>query len=161
MKLLGLLAMTTACGAPVATKPLASPLDSLAFYVGNWDCKGTEFATKDTPEKHWTAKVVVAPELDTWLSVKMIGPDDNRTVEHKGYDPATKTWHHLGVSNGGGWGTMTSKGWDGQRMVFAPDNPADHSVTTFTRLGEREYSHGVSEGNVKIWEKVCSKTSRG
>jgi hypothetical protein len=152
----------TRAAAPPALK---APLDSLAFYVGSWQCKGTSFATADTPEKHWDARVDVTPELDgRWLSVVMTGPDANHTAEHKGYDPVDKRWHHLGVGNDGTWVVMSSPGWDGARMVFSPDAKTETEswIATFTKRGEREYSHAVSlitdAGEERVWEKVCTRS---
>ena len=115
------LVVLAACAGPAAQRPaprapapapaLQPPLDSLAFYVGHWECKGTVFATADAPETHWDARVDVTPELDgRWLSVVMTGPDANHTAEHKGYDPVDKRWHHLGVGNDGTWVVMSSPG---------------------------------------------------
>lgn len=144
----------------VALKP---PLDTLAFYVGTWQCKGTSFVTSEQPkEEKWDATVKVAPELDgTWLSVQMIGPDMNRTIEHKGYDPAAKRWVHLAVFNEGGWSILASPGWDGNHMTFTPEDKSDKSRGTFTKLSETSYSHGVTrdtdKGVEKVWEKICNK----
>lgn len=166
MRWIAAVGLASACGAapprPAPPPALRAPLDSLAFYVGTWSCRGTTFAAEGQPEEHWTARVEVQPELDgRWLSVQMSGPDRSRTAEHKGYDPATKTWHHVAVTNDGSWATLTSAGWDGATMVFVPDDRSDPTRTTFTKLGERAYSHAVTRptehGDVKIWEKVCTK----
>jgi hypothetical protein len=146
--------------AAVALKP---PLDTFAFYVGTWQCKGTSFKTSEQPEEEkWEATVEVAPELDgTWLSVKMVGPGMNRTAEHKGYDPTTKQWKHISVWGEGGWGVLSSSGWSGSQMVFTPDDKTDKTHATFTKLGETSYSHSVSadteKGAEKVWEKLCTK----
>jgi hypothetical protein len=141
---------------------LKPPVDSLAFYVGNWQCKGTYFATADEPEKKWEATMKVEPELDgSWLSVQMTGPGENRTIEHKGYDPTAKKWMHIVVVRNGGWGTLSSPGWTGSQMTFTPDDPADKTRGTFTKLSETSYSHAevriTDKGEVKDWEKICTK----
>ena len=149
--------------APASTPPaitIAKPLDTLAFYVGNWTCKGTYF--ENDKEAHWDAKMIVAPELDgSWLSVQMIGPGTNRTVEHKGYDPVTKQWIHVAVGLEGSWGVVRSAGWTGTQMVFVPDDKADHTVSTFTHIDDRHYSHAVANnaehGGERVWQKVCTK----
>jgi hypothetical protein len=152
---------------PAAARPTAPalqpPLDSLAFYVGSWKCKGTSFATSGQAEEKWEATVDVEPELDgTWLSVKMTGPGPNRSIEHKGYDAATKRWHHVGVINGGVWFAMISVGWTGSQMVFTDDQKdPDKGYATFTKLGETSYSHSMTfetdKGPEKVSEKVCTK----
>jgi hypothetical protein len=48
---------------PLAVAALKPPLDSLAFYAGTWQCKGTSHATKDQPEEKWEARMEVEPEL--------------------------------------------------------------------------------------------------
>ena len=143
-----------ACHATPAAPTLVKPLDSLAFYVGTWHCEGMFH----DPDEHWTATVKVAPELGgTWLEVQMIGPGTNRTVEHKGYDQTLKRWVHVAVGNDGVFGLVTSPGWDGDRMVFVSE-PDDGTRTTFTKLGARRYSHAVTRGDAKVWEKVCSRS---
>jgi hypothetical protein len=136
---------------------IKAPLDSLSFYVGNWTCKGTTFPTKEQKEEHWDARIAVVPELDgTWLGVRMTGPGTNRTVEHKGYDPVAKKWVHVAVGIDGSWGIITSPGWSGKQMVF--DDANEHTVTTFTHIDERHYSHAVaSQSGERLWEKVCTK----
>jgi hypothetical protein len=104
----------------------------------------------------------VEPELDGfWISVRMFGPGPNRSAEHKGYDPATKKWVHLAVGNSHGWLLLTSPGWEGSKMVFAPQDPADKARATFTKLSETSYSHvATSETDgvvIKDWEKLCTK----
>jgi hypothetical protein len=163
MKHVAAVFILSACATPkAATAPpahLVSPLDSLAFYVGEWTCDGTQFATKDAPEQHWKAKMHVTPALDgTWLSVEMLGPGMNRTAEHKGYDPTAKQWIHVAVGTEGSWGVYRSAGWSGAQMVFTPDDKADHTVSTFTRIDERHYSHAVAtETGEHVWQKVCTK----
>lgn len=152
-----------ACATPPPKPTEISPaLQSLAFYVGEWSCKGTTFATAQQKEEHWDTKIVVAPELDgSWLSVQMIGPGTHRTLEHKGYDPITKKWIHLAVGTEGLWATVSSSGWTGSRMVFVSEDKADHTIATFTKIDDRHYSHGVmreaNHGPERLWEKVCSK----
>lgn len=166
MKPLVLTALSAAACASTPARPtLKPPLDTLAFYVGSWRCTGTSFATAEQPTAEtWDARIEVEPELGgTSLHVTMIGPGDNLTSEHKGYDPATKTWHHIAVAKNGFWEAMVSPGWQGTHMVFSPaaggDDPRERA--TFTKLGDRAYSHAVSRvtdhGEEKVWEKTCRK----
>ena len=158
-----LASVVASCAAPKPARPkLAPALESLAFYVGSWDCKGTTFKTSDQAEEHWSAKVIVTPELDgSWLSVQMIGPGANRTIEHKGYDPATKKFVHVAVGLDGSWGTVTSPGWSGSKMPWEPGDKADTTHAVFAKLDDTRYSHGVTRdtehGVERLWEKVCTK----
>ena len=154
MKLLAVATLVACHATPSAPPKLAKPIDSLAFYVGTWHCEGTEYGPK---VEHWTATVEVRPELDgSWLSVRMVGPGANRTDEHKGYDPEAKRWVHVAVGNDGLFALVTSPGWTGDHMVFTAE-PDDQTRTTFTKLGERKYSHAVTRGDEKLWDKVCTK----
>ena len=164
--LLVLAACATGPARTARAPALKAPLDTLAFYVGSWQCKGTSFVTAEQPaEETWDARVEVTPELDgTSLFVQMFGPGDNRTAEHKGYDAETKTWHHVAVGNSGFWAAMISPGWDGSRMVFAPAGGIEDARerATFAKHSDREYSHAVSRvtdhGDEKVWEKICTKS---
>jgi len=156
-------AATSAPTTPRTPAPALDPtLQTLAFYVGSWRCHGTSFARADQPEKTWDATLEVAPELGgKWLSVQMNGPGMSRTIEHKGYDPEKKKWIHLAVVNDGSWSLLTSDGWTGPQMVFRFEGEDEKALATFTKLGERSYSHAVTvetdRGSQKVWEKVCSK----
>jgi hypothetical protein len=143
----------------VRATALVAPLDSIAFYIGHWRCKGTEY-TDDRPVKTWDAIVDVAPELDgRWVSVHMSGPGDNETSEHKGYDPVAKRWIHVAVTNAGSWGVISSPGWTGAQMVFTGSDPKDDTHTVFTKLSDRAYSHAVVQSNGdKVWDKLCAKS---
>ena len=148
---------------PLTAASLKPPLDTLAFYVGSWHCKGTFYPTKEEPgETKWEATLTVEPELGgTWLSVKMHGPGESHSIEHKGYDATTKKWVHVAVTSSGGWLLVSSTGWRGPAMVWAPHDPADKTRATFTKLSETSYSHVVTydtgKGVEKDWEKVCTK----
>lgn len=160
-----------ACAAKAAPAPapairqaptLDPALESLAFYVGSWSCKGTNFAADGKVEKTWDARLEVKPELGgKWLSVQMFGPEMNVTAEHKGYDADKKRWVHVAVANDGTWGLLISDGWTGSSMKFL--DPEDASgYAKFTKIDERTYLHGVTlhtpeGGERKAWEKVCQK----
>jgi hypothetical protein len=163
--LLGILPSCAAAPARTPAQPapaqLTSPLDSLAFYVGSWQCKGTTFPNSEQKAETWDARIEVEPELDgKWLQVKMIGPGENRTVEHKGFDPFSKRWIHVAVGNDGSWVAFSSSGWNGASMVFDPA-PSDGTHATFTKLSETSYSHVITRdaqsGQEKLFEKVCTK----
>jgi hypothetical protein len=147
----------------VAKRPALAPaLSSYAFYVGSWRCKGHSFPVEEQKEKDWEARIEVTPELDgSWLSVQMIGPGTNRTIEHKGYDTNRKRWAHISVLTEGYWDSMHSPGWTGSQMVFTPDDPADRTLATFTKVSDTSYTHAITRatdhGPEKLWEKSCTK----
>jgi hypothetical protein len=151
--------------APEPQPALRGPMQMLSFYVGDWSCTGKQFATPDSKEETWTARVQVRPEVGGGaVSVHMIGPDSNLTAELKGYDTAKKKWFHLWVNHEGAWGSFSSAAFDGDRMVSVNDDPATGGKerAVFSKLGETRYSHRVEadQGNgfQPVWEKVCNKT---
>ena len=165
----GVLVITglTSCASaapPLTAAALIPPLHTLAFYVGSWQCKGTFYPTKEEPvETKWEATITVEPELDgAWLSVKMVGPGDSRSIEHKGFDATTKRWVHLAVTRSGAWSLESSTGWTaGSEMVWVSADPAEKSRATFTKLSETSYSHVITretdKGMEKDWDKFCTK----
>jgi hypothetical protein len=151
--------------APTPTVPLAGELTKLAWYVGDWSCEGTQFATKDEPESKWKAEVHVRGDAGGGVAaIHMIGPGDNSTAEIKGYDPTTKRWYHVWSARDGSHGTLTATGWEGESMTAVDDADPKHR-TVMTKLGADRYSHrdeqDAGEGFKPVWEKVCSREPVG
>jgi hypothetical protein len=156
-------------GAAAAARPvLLGEMQKLAFYVGDWDCKATVFATEADPASTFEARVEVRPDAGGGVVlVRMIGPGDNRSAEIKGYDTVAKKWFHLWTVRSGEWGSLRSDGWDGDRLIATDDQPdgARARRTVFTRLSDHRYSHreeaDTGQGFQPVWEKVCEKTGPG
>ena len=169
--LIVLIGLSSCAGAGVAPTPetarpsrLVGPVQKLAFYVGNWSCQGKEFATPTTKEENWTARIEVRPEAGGGaVAVHMFGPGDNLTAEIKGYNTKKNRWFHIWMSRDGSWGSTSSDGFDGDRMISVDDDPASGGKkrTIFTKLGETRYSHREEaddgSGFHGVWEKVCEK----
>ncbi|MEJ7729530.1 MAG: hypothetical protein WKG00_09960 [Polyangiaceae bacterium] len=177
MRAVSLCAFVCLCSCSTASTPAASPdpqpalrgpMQMLAFYVGDWSCTGKQFGTPDSKEETWTARIEVRPEVGGGaVSVHMFGPASNLTAELKGYDTAKKKWFHLWMDREGAWGSFSSPGFDGARMISVNDDPATGGKerAVFSKLSETRYSHRVEvdEGNgfKPVWEKVCNKTGDG
>jgi len=173
------LALWCGCGGtPAAARPVPPPaarrrptlvgeMQKLSFYVGDWSCQGTIFATATDPQETFTARVEVRPDAGgAVVAVHMIGPGDSRSAEVKGYDPATRTWFHFWATRDGGRGSLSSDGWEGQRLVAYDDATARprRRRTVFSKLAENRFSHreeAESETGFRpVWEKVCEKSAR-
>jgi hypothetical protein len=148
---------------PLTVASLKPPLDTLAWYVGKWNCKGIWYPTPEDPkETKWDAILTVEPELGgAWLSVKMFGPGESRSIEHKGFDANEKRWIHVGVT-ASGWSYSTApEGWKGNAMVWIQQGIPEKVRATFTKLSETSYSHVVQleteKGLENFWEKTCTK----
>ena len=157
--------MVVGCGAPRAAParpvPLTGELQKLSWYVGDWACKGTQFATKEDKETTWDATVSVRGDAGGGVvAIHMLGPADNSTAEIKGYDPETKRWYHFWTARDGTHGSLTATAWEGDKLI-AIDDADPKRRTVMTRLGPDRYSHGeeedAGEGFKPVWEKVCSR----
>ncbi len=164
-RLLGLM-MVVGCRAPRAAPanavPLTGELQKLSWYVGDWACKGTQFATKEDKASTWDAIVHVRGDAGGGVvAIHMLGPVDNSTAEIKGYDPVTRRWYHFWTARDGTHGSMTASEWEGETLVAIDDADARHR-TVMTRSGADRYSHrdeqDEGEGFKPVWEKVCSRT---
>jgi hypothetical protein len=164
--LLVLLAACSANAVPPAkpmspAQPLVGEMQKLAWYVGDWSCEGTQFASKDGPEEKWKAEVHVRGDAAGGVAaIHMLGPGDNSTAEIKGYDPQTKRWYHVWTTRDGSHGTLSASAWEGESLTAVDDADPKHR-TVMTRLGPDKYSHrdeqDAGEGFKPTWEKVCSR----
>ncbi len=144
---------------PTTPIALAGEMAKLSWYVGDWTCEGTQFATPSEPESKWKAEVHVEPDAGGGVvAVHMIGPGDNSTAELKGYDPTSKRWYHLWTARDGSHGSVSAAGWEGEKLVAVDDADPKHR-TVMTKLGADRYSHrdeADDGGGFKpVWEKVC------
>jgi hypothetical protein len=148
---------------PVSAQPSATPPAALAFYVGHWQCSGTSYDDKGAVEKQWPAlEVAVTPELSHWLKVVLYDHGKQITSELKGVD-SKGTYHHVFADSEGGYGSVTSPGWTGNRLVFDEDHPDPSGKTrmTFTKLDDTHYKHteetDTGTGYKLGFEKTCHK----
>jgi hypothetical protein len=164
-----LLALAVAAGCahssppPVAAAPSATPPASLAFYVGHWQCSGTSYDAKGAVEKQWPAlEVAVTPELPHWLKIIVYDHGKQVTSELKGLD-GKGAYHHVFADDEGGYGSVTSPGWTGNRLVFDEDHPDPSGKTrmTFTKVDDTHYTHSEEvdsgAGYKLAFEKTCHK----
>jgi hypothetical protein len=158
---------SSAASSPGAAAPpsvVAPGLSRLQFYVGRWACDGTEWDKPGASPTHHKVGVRVAPVLDgTWLSVAVFQGDLQVTTELKGFDASTHEFRHLWVTRDGSSGSLTSKGWSGDRLVFDEDHPAPgaRSRMTFQRIDDTHFDHRaeIDEGSgYRLeYQKQCHK----
>jgi hypothetical protein len=165
----GLFACATAGSPALATASIAKPqlspsLQSLAFYTGTWSCDGEQYNDSGTVTEKMKLGISVIPVIDNWLSVTVSESGKPITSELKGYNPVTKDFHHLWTAFDGTSGSFTSKGWDGDHLVFDEDHPAAAMKMrmTFTKIDDTHFAHNaeVDKNNAGFkldFRKTCTK----
>lgn len=145
---------------------LAPEMRRLAFYVGEWQCRGV--ATDDDGSQHvyGSLRITVAPVLDgSWLEVRVFEDGVPATSELKGYDRQARRYRHIWAAGDGQSGSYSSAGWVGNRMVFDADHPPSgrRERAIFTMLSDTRYAHRneVDQGGgYRVdFEKTCRKRS--
>ncbi|HEY0255722.1 MAG TPA: hypothetical protein VGC41_29535 [Kofleriaceae bacterium] len=165
MKLLGWLVLVGCSHAvPVQHSQQPTTPPSLAFYVGHWACDGTSYKPDGSVEKAWDGlEVDVRPEYTSWLRLQVLDHQKVVTSEFKGVDEKG-AFHHIWTADDGTYGSLTSAGWTGNRLVFDDDHPGtDKTRMTFTKIDDTHYSHEAEvdhgSGYQREFVKACHKVS--
>lgn len=169
MKPLVLAAVVTGCAHAAAPVPAAAPapalspsLASLAFYVGNWQCEGQAFDDAGKVTQSYALEIRVVPEMPNWMRIGVYDHGTQVTSELKGVS-ADGHYHHLWTSDDGTSGSLTSTGWDGNKLVFEEDHPipTEKARMTFTKLDATHYQHeaevDTGHGFARVFAKSCHK----
>lgn len=162
-------------GAMAAPKP-APELAQLKPFLGSWNCSGKAFASPMGPEH--SSKGSLSTRMDLGGFWYAIHYDEMKTKENPspfrvaafwGYDSAQKKFVAVSVDGMGGYGTSTSAGWEGDKMVFTGDYAGMGpnkmpGRDTFTKKGDNEISHmgeiSMAEGQwMKTDEETCHRAS--
>lgn|GEM_PF-3292873 len=151
-------AAAPAVGRVAPTRTLGPALASLGFYLGDWSCSVTDEngkVAKDYP----ILEIKVAPVYANWFSIEVWDHDTQITSEMKGVDEKG-LFHHIWTSGDGAYGSLSSKGWEGARLVFEEDHPDASSKTrmTFTKLDATHYTHLSEVDTGTGWKTEFQKT---
>jgi hypothetical protein len=130
----------------------AAALQDLAFFVGNWQARGTFFATPTSPQKAIEMSIGVTFELGgNWLVLRTAEEATPANVHPLsaiyiwGYDLVNKQYIASWFDSSGGRATQTSSGWNGDTLVFLGEMTFGGQTfplrDTFVRKGERTYYH--------------------
>ena len=161
------------CLATVAAFGQSNPkLKELQPFVGTLQCTGTAFASPMGPEHPTKATVTGSWILGgAWLEVhyKEVKTDKNPHPfdlrAFWSYDEQPKAFVAGTVDNMSGYSTGQSKGWEGDKFVFAGPMHSGgammNSRDTFTRVGKDEIRHmGELEDKgkwIKLDQEVCKR----
>lgn len=152
---LGWLLLAAGCGAATPTPAVPTGLD---FYVGHWGCDGTSYKPDGSVDKRWDKlEVQVFREYPRWMRLQVIDRGQIVTSEFKGIDDKG-AYHHIWTADDGTYGSLTSKGWVGNQLVFDEDHPSgDATRMTFTKLDDTHYKHEATVGGKLEFVKTCRK----
>jgi hypothetical protein len=161
-------AVSTAQPAPAATMvPIVKPdFSSMMFLTGTWTCTQM-LRGKTRPD---TSTTTVGMD-GMWMIAQDTAPpfDQYRTVAINGttyttYDPTIKQWVSLGVDSGGGYGTSTSPGWQGNTITWTTKGLDGSSGTdVITKNSDTQTTDASSatdpQGHTTTTTITCNKTS--
>jgi hypothetical protein len=106
-------------------KPAPELVDASKYFIGNWKCEGTQPAGPWGPGGKATSNVKFKMDMGNFF---MVIDGDMKTDSKppmkmtfkgmNGYDPTTKKMMRTDWDSTGGMATLTSPGWEGDKMVF-------------------------------------------
>jgi hypothetical protein len=107
---------------PEMPKP-APEMAKLDPFEGSWKCEGTMKESPFGPGGKMTSTANIQDDLNGfWQSGKIKGTMPNMPpfegMFHTTFDTAAKQYVMMWVDNMGAWSTSTSKGWDGDKLVY-------------------------------------------
>jgi hypothetical protein len=161
-----------------AAMPVPTPapeIGQLAFFAGDWSCKGQVETTPFGPQHPTEAKVHIRKEFRGFWYVgryeerKSAGNPLPMSFEFvMGYDGAGKTWTLDGFDAFGSRSHQTSPGWQEGKLVFSGESTGNGAATpardTFTKKSETNLEHQGEmqfDGKwVQIDRETCTRTQK-
>ena len=151
-----------------AMKP-AAEMSNLQWFDGNWTCEGTVPAGPMGPGGKISGTVSSRKDLGGfWQSGTVKSSMGNMPgmegMFHMTYDAGTKEYVMLWVDNMGSYSQQTSKGWDGDKMVFAGTTLMGGkrwaTRDTFTRMGKTLKHDWEGQMDGSTWTPMGSESCR-
>jgi hypothetical protein len=158
---------------PVLAQEMPKPAPEMAkldYFEGSWTCEGM---TKDSPfgpGGKITSTATIRDDLGGfWQSGTIKGSMPNMPpfegMFHTTYDPMAKQYVMLWVDNMGAWSQSTSKGWEGDKMIYEGEGTMGgqkmKSRDTFMQAGAGMMKHSWEmemDGKwVPMGEETCKK----
>lgn len=150
--------------APAMPKPPAE-LSVEKWFVGTWTCKGQQHAGVMGPEMKTSLKLEMKMELaGFWLQYKgtmQVGPMKGKEIID-GFSTWDGSQHQRYDFQPGGLMHYTTKGWDGDKMIFEGDGMMGGQKTsmrhTITRKGDNEYASVLETDGKPLIEETCTRS---
>ena len=157
-------------GAPAAAPAMPQPAPEMKvewWFIGSWSCKGQQHAGPMGPEMPTETKLELRNTLGSfWLHVKgtaMSGPMKGKEF-FGGYAGWDGTVHQRYAFMPGGMSHLTSKGWDGDKIVFDGDSMrGDRKMTirhTITKKGDNEFASAYEIDGKPTLEETCTRSAK-
>ena len=157
-----------AAAAPAAEMQMPKPPDELKleqWFAGTWSCKGMQHAGPMGPEMKTSTKLAMKMDMmGFWLEIHgtaMSGPMKGKEIFEgmASYDGATHQRYDFGPGN---ITHFTTKGWDGDKVVFDGDSmmmggqkmAAKHTIT---RKGDNEFASAFDMDGKPMIEETCTR----
>ena len=135
------------------------------FFVGSWNCKGQQNEGPMGPAMKVASKLEMKLELmGFWLQVKGTftgaGPMKGKEI-FEGFASWDGTQHVRYDFDMNGVSKLTSKGWDGDKLVFEGDGMMQGKKTsikhTITKKGDNEWGSVFEIDGKPLIDETCSR----
>ncbi len=158
---------------PMAPPKPATDTEQIAYFAGNWTCKGKTFTTPMGPEHATEGTVAAKLGLDGFWY--LIHYDELKTAANPmpyhaavimGFEPGQKVFVESCFDSMGGVCSQTSPGWKGNVLTFegtmAAMGQKGGARDIFTKVSATEMKHaGEMQGPDGRWiptdEETCTK----
>jgi hypothetical protein len=149
---------------PAMPKP-PEQLSAEKWFVGTWNCKGKAYAGSMGPEHPTASKIDFKMELaGFWLQVKgtiTAGPYKGKEA-FEGFASWDGTQHvRYDFQPGGGVSKLTTKGWDGDKLVFEGDGMMGGQKMalkhTITKKGADSWDSVFERDGKPMIEETCTR----
>ncbi|HTQ80589.1 MAG TPA: DUF1579 family protein [Thermoanaerobaculia bacterium] len=162
--------------APAAALPSPpAELSQLAYFAGNWSCKGQVEATPFGPQHPTQSKVSIRKEyggfwnVGTYKEAKSATNPSPMSFEFiMGYDSAAKAFTMDGFDTFGSRSHQKASGWQDNKIVFDGESVGNGTTTpardTFTKKSASTLEHlgeiQVNGNWTKIDQETCKRLSK-
>jgi hypothetical protein len=120
----------------------APEMAKLAWLVGAWNVESFVESAPDKAAERGISLVRTVHD-GAWLEVRDDYPGGTQDMGYIGYSAVAKHWTNVSIDSLGNANVATSKGWDGDKLVFEGDflilGEKAHLRQTLTRVGPDEY----------------------
>ena len=157
--------------APVAMSPIAKPgaeMMAEQWFVGTWTCAGQTHASPMGPEMKVATRIEFKMELGGfWMQVKGTATDGPAKGKElfEGFAGWDGTQYQRYDFQPEGMTHFTSKGWDGDKLVFDGEvmrRGWDQKMTlrhTITKKGENGYDGVLEMDGKPLREETCTRSA--
>jgi hypothetical protein len=157
--------------APTAAPTPAPELAQLGYFLGAWRCEGNAPATPMGPAHKTRSAVTIRPDFNGFWHTGTVReertPDNPHPIYgmfHQTYDTGKKQFLLLWVDNYGGWATETTRGWDGDRIVYEGEGTVGGQTLggrdTFVKKREAQMTHTAEIMINGQWITASQETCR-